>query len=276
MGTLPDLTESLHPTLESAHLISRLAGRVRRELTSAHPHWWHVSLSIEKNEISSGSISDPVDSSAEPFSIAVDLSQHQLVLRDRSNPPVEWGLTGLRIDQLRDDVVRELKARGHSIVLDQEEFGAEAELAYDPSQGATIFAALKGANDSLRSFRQTTSDETSPVQLWPHHFDLAFVRFTGRLAPGIDPADLDSSREQVNHGFTFGDEAVAEPYFYVVPYPLPDRLTPSGLHEARLVTKGFTGYVLPWKSYAAVSDPAGLLKSFLADAQDRLKDVMEG
>ena len=43
-----------------------------------------------------------------------------------------------------------------------------------------------------------------------------------RKIPGQDPADEESSDKQMNFGFTFGDEGIPEPYFYITAYPLPD------------------------------------------------------
>ena len=66
----------------------------------------------------------------------------------------------------------------------------------------------------LRAFRHTLRKETSAVQLWPHHFDIA----TLRTLVQHEDAELAKS---VNVGFSFGDGSYAQPYAYVSPWPYP-------------------------------------------------------
>jgi hypothetical protein len=42
--------------------------------------------------------------------------------------------------------------------------------------------ALAQIDILLKQFRGELREETSPVQLWPHHFDLSLVWFSGRRA----------------------------------------------------------------------------------------------
>lgn len=136
--------------------------------------------------------------------------------------------------------------------------------------------ALQFVGATFAKYHGDSKYDLSPVQLWPHHFDTAFVRFTGRLFPGVNPEDPDSAREQVNHGFAFGDESVSEAYFYIVPYPSPEALPDPSEDDVEVHTEGFLGYVLPWRSAASTSAPGSRLLEFLTETTRLLQPLMEG
>ncbi len=82
----------------------------------------------------------------------------------------------------------------------------------------------------------------------------------GDKIPGQDPNDEEYSDKQMNFGFVFGDDGIAEPYFYVTAYPLPD-----GLAELELPpgtdwrSEGFSGAVLLYETLAREPDPNAYL-----------------
>lgn len=62
-------------------------------------------------------------------------------------------------------------------------------------------------------------DKASPVRTWPHHFDMAtLVKVEGNPDPEL--------AKSIGVGLSTGDETYQEPYFYVTPWPYPDREKP--------------------------------------------------
>lgn len=57
--------------------------------------------------------------------------------------------------------------------------------------------------------------DASPVQVWPHHFDIAI------LIP-LDATEASAPRQTLGVGLSPGDESFAEPYWYVSPWPAPE------------------------------------------------------
>lgn len=102
-------------------------------------------------------------------------------------------------------------------------------LAYDPAAAHQLWQVLSQVDLALKAFRATLRQETSPVQLWPHHFDLAMLWFSGRPVPDQDRDQEKWADEQMNYGFSTGDAGIPEPYFYATAYP-----SPAGLTEAQL------------------------------------------
>ena len=114
----------------------------------------------------------------------------------------------------------------------------------------------------LEPFRAGIGEEASPIQLWPHHFDLSMIWLPGTKIPGKDPDDEEQSDKQMSFGFVFGDAAIAEPYFYINAYPSPDALTDLDIPgPAMWHTDAFTGVLLRYRDLVAMDTPETYLKS---------------
>jgi hypothetical protein len=115
---------------------------------------------------------------------------------------------------------------------------------------------ISAVNAAMARFRSSIREETSPIQLWPHHFDLSMLWLPGGKIEGQDLQNEEYSDKQMNFGFAFGDDGIPEPYFYVTAYPLPTDLPnlqlPAGTEWK---TEGFSGAVLLYKTLIESSDP---------------------
>ena len=95
----------------------------------------------------------------------------------------------------------------------------------------------------LRAIASST-DGSSSVRCWPHHFDLATL------------VTLPDSRS-IGTGMSLGDDSYAEPYFYVGPYPRPDTSALAPLPSGHWHTEGWTGAVLTASELTSVTGTAG-------------------
>jgi len=113
---------------------------------------------------------------------------------------------------------------------------------------------------------------SSPVRTWPHHFDMATLV---SLDHELDPEEARS----INVGFSPGDGQIAEPYWYVVPYPDPKRSElPALPHGGYWHTKGWTGAILEASSYANVAshqEQHGQVAHVLEVAYDACRTLLE-
>ena len=114
---------------------------------------------------------------------------------------------------------------------------------------------------------------SSPVRAWPHHFDLATLMM---LEPGSDPEKARS----IGVGLSPGDGGIAEPYFYVLPWPAPPMHgLPPLAGGGRWQTAGWVGAVLEASSFtnAATNGSQGrrveeFLDSAVAGSRQLLAD----
>ena len=115
---------------------------------------------------------------------------------------------------------------------------------------ATLERWYRNAARMLAAVR-TAVPEAAEIRIWPHHFDIAtLATFDG---PDVDP----EAARSLGFGLSPGDDVIPEPYWYLLPWPVPpeDRLerlavgswqtqrfvgaTLTGAHDERTVARFF-------------------------------------
>ena len=96
--------------------------------------------------------------------------------------------------------------------------------------------------------------KTSPVQLWWGSLDLAYSRFSGRLAED----------EQTAAGFWPGDTRFPHAAFYAYTSPRPDGLEAAAVEpEGAFWSPELGEFLLPYDAVQSSADPRGALVAFL-------------
>lgn len=237
---------------------AKILGTIRRNLTPPQKHWWHVSLRVA----APGLTTTPISAGERTFELLQDFTRHELVATTSDGARRAIPLAGQSQMALANELFAALDELGITVALN--ETWSDAAGAYDPAAVTRYWRAMVQIDAALKAFRYGFRRESSPVQLWPHHFDLAVVWFSGRLVPGQDSDDPEYADEQMNFGFSTGDEGIPAPYFYATAYPTPAGLTASKLPDgARWETESWTGAVLPYVALVGAADGRGTLLNFL-------------
>ena len=112
-----------------------------------------------------------------------------------------------------------------------------ARFAGDPEKLAALEHWFRNAAHLLEAVRAEES-AAGPVRCWPHHFDIAtLATFDG---PEVDAEHARS----LGFGMSPGDDTYAQPYWYVLPWPVPSADALDKLDEGHWHTDGFVGAVL--------------------------------
>jgi hypothetical protein len=255
---------SWRATRDSVQTYAQVIGKIRRALAPPQKHWWHVSLRVT----ATGLTTTPIAAGEKTFELLLDLVHHRLAIGTSRGEKSTLPLHGQSAATFFADTIRVLSEMGIEAPVDKSLFTSEVAGTYEKTAVANLWQALSQIDVTLKQFRSGFRGESSPVQLWPHHFDLAVVWFSGRLAPDQDPNDPEYADEQMNFGFSTGDEGIPEPYFYATAYPVPAGFTERPLPAAAYWHKtGWTGAVLPYEALTTVADPRALLLAFLETAQ---------
>ncbi|MBW7883978.1 MAG: hypothetical protein H3C34_15315 [Caldilineaceae bacterium] len=258
-------------TRDAIHAYARVIGQIRRALTPPQKHWWHVSLRVA----ATGLTTTPVPAGEQLFEALMDFTDHHVHVRTSRGQHVAWPMAGQALAEFCDQAQRNLSQLGVDAPYDETLCAGEEQYAYDRTAVTRFWQAFTQVDAVLKKFRHGFRGESSPVQLWPHHLDLAVVWFSGRLVPGQEDGDPEHADEQMNFGFSTGDEGLAEPYFYAMAYPTPDGFVGQPLPDgARWFTEGFTGAVLPYSVLVETEDPRQKLLAFLRAAHEAGASLM--
>jgi len=255
----PDLElQSLRATRDALHAYARVLGDWTKSCRPRRKHWWHASLRPSLHGLTTGVIHAGVD-----FELELDLRAGLLLGRTSGGEQLQEGLRGQPATKLAAQIREFLLASGidNRLVPDVGHHEANEFRGYSVGHTDIVAGALNSVAASMATFRAGIREETSPIQLWPHHFDVSMLWLPGEKIPGQDPDDEEYADKQMNFGFGFGDDGIPEPYFYVTAYPVPDAFPglqlPAG---TRWQTEGFSGALLRYSSLIKNGDPDGYLQ----------------
>lgn len=134
---------------------------------------------------------------------------------------------------------------------------------FDPAQSRNVHAVSLYFSNTQLLLRDLAAKHggASAIKLWPHHFDLATL-ITVKEPSGSGGEDGVS----VGAGISPGDGGTPEPYWYVTPWPYPDKTKLPELPAGRWNTDGWVGALLSSKEIAAGGDQRRCTRSFLEGA----------
>lgn len=257
-GKFPALDAGqLDATRQAVHAYARVVGAWAKARRSKRKHWWHASLRPSMYGLTTGVIYGPTD-----FEIELDLASSRLHVRTCTYT-VSERLHGQSSARVAAAIGAALQAAGanEGAAPDLEFVTDDAYPDCSADQANAMHRAIGSVAAALEDFRATIREEKSPIQVWPHHFDVSMIWLPGGKVAGQDRADEEYSDKQMNFGFAFGDDSIPEPYFYVTAYPLPDTLPRMTLPTGTTWhSNGFNGAVLLYRDLIATKDPHAYLQ----------------
>ena len=240
MMTLAQMTiDDWQATRDAIHAYSQVLGSVRKAYALREKHWWHVSL----RPTVVGWTTTPVQIGAVSAELTLNLIHHQLTTQTSNGDNWHIPLTG----QSNNDLYAQLQAQFATIGVDltvNTNRLSDTSHSYDANAASQIWAMQAQAAYLLQQLKSSFRHESSPVQLWPHHFDISLVWLSGNLIDGQDPDNEEYADEQMSFGFGTGDSLIAQPYFYSNAYPMPAGLRDIDLPAGYWPREGFGGALL--------------------------------
>ena len=250
-------------TRDTIHSYARLLGTVRAKMTPEQKDYRHISLSTGPQ----GFRTSPIpyeDGSA--FELSMNLISNSIQISTSTGHNRNIPLAGQSVAQFSGQVLSILETMDINPDIDLERFSDNSSLEYNPAVASKIFKSYSLIDIIFKTFKGTISFETSPVQLWPHHMDIAFTCYP----------HTKKSIEQIAFGYLTGDETVEEPYFYITAYPELEDISSITLAEhAHWNAQGWQGVVLKYKDLIKTDNPGELLITHLQNTYDQIMKSTE-
>ncbi|MBT8382189.1 MAG: hypothetical protein KJO59_07515 [Ignavibacteria bacterium] len=258
------------------HKYGQMVGAIRENFSEPHPHWWHISLYVSDNGLTTTPLPVAKDSADKTFEVILDLQNHKLKIASNYRELKQISLTGQSLSALCEETCSLLSDIGVEIRIDKEKFTDGKAGEYNEAAVSNYWNSLKEINRIMNKFRAELSGERSPVQLWSHHFDLAMSWYSGRLIPEKDPDDAELSKEQMMFGFSTGDNGIPDAYFYITTYPIPRDFPNFDIPaDARWNTEGFSGGVLMYETLLKSDNHEKLLLNYFRTFQKAGAELMK-
>ena len=275
--------EDWRDTRDTLHMYTQVIGKLRLALSPFEPEWAHVPLYVSPRGLTTSSI--PVG--LRTFDAEFDFIDHVLVVRT-SDGDIDRRPLGGTVADFYQDVMRTL----HRMEVDVAISELPSEVAdpipfpddrthhtYDASKAAQFHTVLSMVDLVMKEHRAHFHGRTTPVQFFWGTFDLALMRYSGRL---LDPAPgggiirrVGGDAEQICAGWWPGDERVPYPAFYAYAYPPPDGIDGIAVHTPGAAFDAKVGeFMLPYDAARAEADPRRVILDFLSSTYQGAAELL--
>jgi hypothetical protein len=236
--------KQLNPTRDYLQDAAHAIGSLQRGFMAKQPHDWQYGLEVTMRGIGT----QPFAVDDKETRVLLDIVRRQIRLDDAN-----WPLEEYDGSQLFNNFKVWLESKGVKAELQPPPFKGGS---FDAEQAKKYFEALWWLRGQFQIVKaELLNGSTSPILLYPHHFDMAMSWF---------PHDDD---RQMTLGFSTGDETIAEPYIYLTVYPEPadfgELMSQAFSPEFHWQENGFSGAVLPYSKLQSHENPQDLFTQFV-------------
>ena len=264
-------------TKETLHRYCQVVGKVRMEYSPYRNHWWHVTLHVTTQGLTTG----PIPYGDTTFDISFDLLENRLAVTTSEGSAFSFALDDLPVAEFYRRLFEGLGSLGIDVSINTKPFDLDDEHTLetntyhrvcDGEYVGRFHRVLAQVDQVFKGFAGRFNGKTSPVQLYWHSFDLAVTRFSGKrvsLPEGTDRVTREAySHEVISFGFWPGDRNVHEPAFYSYTAPEPQDLTDQPLRpQAASWQEGGTA-LLTYEEVRRSASPEETLLAFLQSAYE--------
>lgn len=250
--------ERILKTRDTIHSYAKFIGTIRAKMTPEQKDFWHISLKTGPQGFRTTPIPNEDGST---FEISLNLISHSASISSSAGNVRSTPLKGQSISAFSSQLLSALENMNIKPDIELDKFQDNSELEYNPGIASDIFRSYSAIDIIFKTFKGAITFETSPVQLWPHHMDIAFTCY---------PHTKDNI-EQITFGYLTGDSGIEEPYFYITAYPEIEDISGIKLaNDAHWNSEGWQGVVLKYKDLIATDNPVETLTGHLKNTFNQL------
>jgi len=133
-------------TRDTVQKYAQMVGAIRENSTVPHPHWWHISLLVTDNGLTTTPLPVVKDSTDKTFEVILDLQNHKLRIESNYREIKQISLTGQSLSALCDETCSLLSDLGVSPPVKKSNFMDGKLGKYDPKYVMKYWKALKEVN----------------------------------------------------------------------------------------------------------------------------------
>ncbi|MDC1067801.1 DUF5996 family protein [Candidatus Kapabacteria bacterium] len=265
-------TENWSDAKGDVQQILQVMGSIKAYHSPKDKQWYHHSLVCTSQMISTdvfpvliGKRMDAVEIEFDPIDCVIFLSTQ--------NESEEIPIDGQSQKELFEQIRSIYSEFGVQLNTQIGKDFSSLEIEINQEMLAKYWRMLQFTDLLLKQFKSELIDEeSSNVNLWPHHFDLAMLWFSGKLIKGADSDNKEMY--QMNFGLSAGDKLIEEPYYYVTSNPFNDDILKQSLNKnASWNTKDWKGSILKYSDIVGVSDQKTAILDFWKTNLDLYKSI---
>jgi Family of unknown function (DUF5996) len=260
-------------TYHTLHMWTQIAGKVRLGLAPLQNHWWNGALYVDTR----GLTTSPIPYKGEAFEIQFDFVEHVLEIRTSYGKLQSVALEPKSVAAFYKEFLSALRAAGVDIIIDPKPQEVpqpipfdqdETHRSYDPEYANRFWRILLSTSLVFEEFRARYMGKASPVHFFWGSFDLAYTRFSGRVAP---PRKGIITSEAYSHECSWwpGGGDVKGPAFYAYAAPAPEGYSQQRVRPDAALYDGQLGeFILMYDDVRRAASPRDEILKFAQSAYE--------
>ncbi len=246
--TLPTLP-NWDSTRIALHQAAQILGEVRKAAGIRLPNHAHLTLEVTPRGLTTGN--------TDAGTLTLDYPERTITYVCPAGSITHLHLAEHTQISLADAVLKAMDSHGHPVSINRAEITGTTPLDADSALAADYAAALYSIFTAIARFRARLIGPQSPLNVWPHCFDLSMLWFARGFVEEQDP--------HLNFGFSPGSPGFPRPYVFVYARPMPDGFLDIKLPEPAYWTRDrWTGIVIDYDFLAAQNDHETVLEKLLS------------
>ena len=200
--------------------------------------------------------------------IFYNFARERITFKSGNNLLFEYPTHGKSIKAIASELHEKFRNLGIEIPLEMHKYVDETPISIDNKLAKEIAKTYWKLYSALARVKAKIFGTTSPLVLWTHHFDLAFLYFMTEKTTTSDPS--------VAFGFAPSSEGISRPYAYIYAW---DGTKYVDINEKRLFekstlwNKGWHGVVLSYDDILTFKDPIKQIESFYLKMFEHFKEI---
>jgi len=248
-------------TRDTLHKYCRLVGAIREVMSEPLPNVLHTNLVLSKKGFTTSLIVKDDGSTDKLFEVILDVQHRRLRIESNYREPLYIALTGQSLNALCDETCSLLTDIGINPPLERPSFLEGIRGQFDSKQVKAYWKAVSSTKRVLQKIKAELKGETSPVQL---HVDVLALSLTWYCKDVPDTYLL----EQLEFGFSTGDEKFPDAHFFISSFPDTRVLKKIIPDESRyLFTQDESKMILPYSELTGEKNSEKKLIDFYRSVQ---------
>ncbi len=211
-------------TRDTLHKYCRLVGAIREALSNPLPDAIHTNLVLCRKGFTTSAMYKNESSPEQTFEVILDVKNKKLRIESNYREPLSIALTGQSLNALCDETCSLLTDIGIKPPLERPSFLDGTQGTFDPKPITAFWKIITTTNNVLKKLKSELTGKTSPIQLRVDNFTLSVLWYCKKVF-------RDLPVEQIEFGFSTGDEKLGEACFFIKAFPeaatlkeiIPDR-----------------------------------------------------
>jgi len=271
-------------TLETLHMKTQIAGKIKLALTPFQNQWWNVALYLNSSGIGTGAIPYKDNERDIVFEINFDFINHNVNICT-SDGQQKTILLENSVADFYNELMGALSAMGITVsistlpceVPDPVRCDEDERRAHDREYIGRWWQVLISTQKVFEKFRSNFCGKSSPMNFFWGSFDLSGTRFNGNKCeppmPGIIMKYAENE-ENFAFGFWAGNKNYPQAAYYSYMYPSAEQIPDLQIKpDAAFYSKELGEFIMNYEDVRKSDNPEELILEFITDTYNKCAEV---